>query len=60
MYASHRLGSCAGDASDNIAGVPSIGKKRAMELVQRYSTVENLYVGIHALVRISACTALPS
>ena len=36
------LGLC-GDAVDNIPGVPGIGPKTASELLQRYSTVENVY-----------------
>lgn len=33
----------AGDASDNITGVPGIGSKTATELVNRYETLDNLY-----------------
>ena len=32
-----------GDTSDNIPGVPGVGEKTAMALVQRYESVENLY-----------------
>ena len=32
-----------GDASDNIPGVPGIGEKGALDLLNRYQTVENLY-----------------
>ncbi len=31
-----------GDASDNIPGIPGIGEKRAIELVQQYGSIENL------------------
>ena len=32
-----------GDSSDNIPGVPGVGEKTAMDLVQRYESIENLY-----------------
>ena len=32
-----------GDASDNIPGVPGIGKTTAADLIQRYESIENLY-----------------
>ncbi len=35
-----------GDSSDNISGVPGIGEKTAMTLIQRFKTIENLYDSI--------------
>ena len=32
-----------GDTSDNIPGVPGVGEKTAISLVQRYNSIENLY-----------------
>ena len=37
------LKSLMGDSSDNIPGVKGIGEKTAMALVQKYSSMENLY-----------------
>ena len=32
-----------GDTSDNIPGVPGIGEKTALKLIQEYGTIDNLY-----------------
>lgn len=32
-----------GDASDNVPGVPGIGKTTAADIIQRYGNIENLY-----------------
>lgn len=32
-----------GDTSDNIPGVPGVGEKSALKLIQEYGSIENLY-----------------
>ncbi len=38
-----------GDSSDNIPGVPGVGEKTAMALVQNYGTIENIYSNLDSL-----------
>ncbi len=38
-----------GDSSDNIPGVPSVGEKTAMDLVQRYGEIKNIYENLDSL-----------
>ena len=38
-----------GDTSDNIPGIPGVGEKTALNLVQTYSSVENLYQHVDEL-----------
>lgn len=40
---------CTGDKSDNVGGVRGIGDKTAKALVQKHSTVENLFTALHTL-----------
>lgn len=35
-----------GDSADNVPGCPGIGEKRAMEIIGKYGTVENVYKNI--------------
>lgn len=37
-----------GDTSDNIPGVPGIGEKTALSLIQKYETIDNLYKKLEA------------
>lgn len=39
-----------GDASDNIPGVPGIGVKSATTLLQKYSTVEEVYENLDSII----------
>lgn len=38
-----------GDSSDNIKGVPGIGKKTAQTLLERFQTIEGVYEGLEEL-----------
>ncbi|MBP5604211.1 MAG: DNA polymerase I, partial [Ruminiclostridium sp.] len=38
-----------GDSSDNIPGVPGIGEKTALSLIQRYHTINNIYSDLSAV-----------
>ena len=38
-----------GDSSDNIPGVPGVGEKTAMDLIQRYKTVSSIYDEIETI-----------
>ena len=38
-----------GDASDNIPGVPGVGEKTAMELVQRFGAIDDIYAHLPEL-----------
>ena len=35
-----------GDTSDNIPGVPGVGEKTALSLIQRYGSIEKLYEAV--------------
>ncbi|MCL2368322.1 MAG: DNA polymerase I [Oscillospiraceae bacterium] len=38
-----------GDASDNIPGVPGVGEKTAMDLIQRYDSLDAIYADLETL-----------
>lgn len=38
-----------GDTSDNVPGVPGVGEKTAIPLIQKYGSIENLYKNITAI-----------
>ncbi|HTY37617.1 MAG TPA: DNA polymerase I [Bacteroidota bacterium] len=38
-----------GDTSDNVPGVPGVGEKTAIPLIQKYGSIENLYKHIEAI-----------
>ena len=39
----------AGDASDNIPGVPGIGQKTAVKLIQQFGSMQGVYDGIDTI-----------
>src|ERR1017187_2063917 len=41
--------SLVGDASDNVKGAKGIGPKKAAALLEKYGTLDDLYVGIHQI-----------
>jgi len=41
----------AGDASDNIPGVPGIGSKTALSLIKTFGSIEGLYEHVHAITK---------
>ncbi len=43
------LKSLKGDSSDNIPGVPGIGEKTAISLLQQYGTLDNIYKNVELL-----------
>ena len=49
--------SLAGDSSDNIPGVPGIGRKTAVQLLQEFRTLDNIYANLD-LVKPSVATKL--
>lgn len=38
-----------GDSSDNIPGVRGVGPKKALELLQRFGSIEKIYDGLHTI-----------
>jgi DNA polymerase-1 len=47
-----------GDAIDNVAGVPGIGEKTALQLVSRYGTIEAIYENLDGIPGSKAQKAL--
>jgi 5'-3' exonuclease len=43
----------AGDAVDNIKGVPGVGKKTATALLQHFGSLENLYASLGAVHEVN-------
>jgi DNA polymerase-1 len=47
-----------GDASDNIPGVKGIGKKTAVDLVNQFDSLEDMYDRLHEIKKAGVKTAL--
>ncbi len=47
-----------GDASDNIPGVKGIGKKTAVDLVNQFDSIEDMYDRLHEIKKAGVKTAL--
>ncbi len=43
------LKSLKGDSSDNLPGVPGIGEKTAIQLLQEFGTLDNIYEHLHTI-----------
>ena len=43
------LKSLMGDSSDNIPGIPGVGEKTALSLIQKFSSLDGVYENIHSL-----------
>ena len=41
----------AGDTSDNIPGVPGVGEKTALSLIQQFASIENLFENTHRITK---------
>ena len=51
MYCTHDSW-YAGDAADNLPGVPKIGPIKAKALVQEYGSIEQIFANLDAMVRV--------
>lgn len=47
-----------GDSSDNIPGVPKVGEKTAIELIQTYGSIDGIYEQIDSVSKASIKTSL--
>lgn len=47
-----------GDSSDNIPGVPGIGEKTAVSLIEKYGSIESAYANVDEITNKRAKTAL--